>query len=201
MDETDSFDRLRGRLREGDEDAAAEVVRRLAARLNALARAQLDTWVRRKVDPEDVTQSVFLSFFTRYEAGRFDVASWDELWRLLAVIAAHKCTNRAVYFGAKRRNAGAEVPLSDPEHGSADNGRAIDPGPTPYEAAVLGETVEQLLRGLDNDDRSVVELSLQGWTTREISGRLGLSERTVRRFREHLKARLESMRAEAAAEA
>ena len=32
------------------------------------------------------------------------------------------------------------------------------------EAAVLAETVEQMMRGLEPDDRSIIEFSLQGYT-------------------------------------
>ena len=193
MREADSFERVGEALRDGDNAAAAEVVERLAARLNALARAHLDSWVRRKVDPEDLTQSVFRSFFARFEAGQFDVSSWDELWRLLAAIAAHKCVNRAEFFAAQRRDAAREQALVGPDGQIQDRDMALDPGPSPYEAAVLAETVELLLHGLDGDDRSVVELSLQGYDTREISDHLDLSERTVRRFRERLRSRLERM--------
>jgi RNA polymerase sigma-70 factor (ECF subfamily) len=56
--------------------------------------------------------------------------------------------------------------------------------PTPLEAAVLSETVGQLLAGLDEEERPVLELSLQGYTTREISERLGRAERTVRLLRD-----------------
>ena len=41
--------------------------------------------------------------------------------------------------------------------------------PTPSEAAVLSETVDQLFADLDEDERPVLELSLLGYTTREIS--------------------------------
>src|SRR5262245_40662511 len=68
---------------------------------------------------------------------------------------------------------------------------AVGREPTPDEAAVLAETVEQLLRGLDGDERSVVELSLQGYTTQEISETLGRAERSVRRLRERVRKRLE----------
>jgi DNA-directed RNA polymerase specialized sigma24 family protein len=198
MDQSDSFEGLMGRLRDGDQDAAVEVVRRLAARLNGLARAQLDTWVRRKVDPEDVVQSVFRSFFCRYEAGRFDVASWDELWSLLAVIAARKCINRVEYFSAKCRAGEVPAPAWWADD-SVGGWPAVAPGPTPLETAVLNEAVEQLLRGLEGDDRAMAELSLQGYTAREISARLGHSERTVGRLRERLKRRLERMQAAEAA--
>ena len=65
--------------------------------------------------------------------------------------------------------------------------------PTPIEAAVLSETVEQLLAGLDEQERPVLELSLQGYTTREISEQLGRAERTVRFLREGIRDRLERM--------
>jgi RNA polymerase sigma-70 factor (ECF subfamily) len=68
--------------------------------------------------------------------------------------------------------------------------------PTPLEAAVLGETVEQLLAGLDEEERPVLGLSRQGHTTREISERLGRAERTVRLLREGVRHRLERMRRE-----
>jgi hypothetical protein len=56
--------------------------------------------------------------------------------------------------------------------------------PTPVEAAVLGETVEHLFASLDEDERPILEMTLQGYTTREISERLGRAERTVRLLRE-----------------
>jgi RNA polymerase sigma-70 factor (ECF subfamily) len=48
-----------------------------------------------------------------------------------------------------------------------------------------------LLAGLDEDERGIVELSLQGHSTQEISDRLGHPERTVRRLRERVRQRLE----------
>jgi RNA polymerase sigma-70 factor (ECF subfamily) len=195
MDQHDSFAGLMGRLRAGDQDAATALFRRFTARLIALAGTKLDARTRGKVDPEDVVQSTYRSFFTRAEAGQFDVATWDELWALLAVITVRKCTNRARYFRAGRRDARAEIA---PVPGAEDPGDpilAIDRDPTPIEAAILAETVEALLRGLDADDRAIVELSLQGYTTPEIGARLGFAERTVRRVRERLKRRLERWQA------
>jgi RNA polymerase sigma-70 factor (ECF subfamily) len=68
--------------------------------------------------------------------------------------------------------------------------------PTPLEAAVLSETVEQLLASLDEEERPILELSLQGYTTREISELLGRAERTVRLLREGVRHRLERMQRE-----
>src|SRR4029079_10554541 len=79
MEPHESFVELAGRLRAGDEGAAAEVFRRFAGRLIALAHTELDARLRRKVDPEDIVQSVYRSFFTRHRAGHFDLATWDAL--------------------------------------------------------------------------------------------------------------------------
>ena len=63
--------------------------------------------------------------------------------------------------------------------------------PTPDEALVLAETVEDLLSSLRGDERAIVELSLQGYSTQEISAQTGRAERTVRRLRERVRKQLE----------
>ena len=63
--------------------------------------------------------------------------------------------------------------------------------PTPEQAAVLAETVEKMLGQLAPPERPIVELSLQGYSTREVSERLGRAERSVRRVRERVRERLE----------
>jgi RNA polymerase sigma-70 factor (ECF subfamily) len=196
MDEQDSFALVMDRLRAGDEDAATAVFHRFTGRLIALARAELDAKTRGKVDPEDVVQSAYRSFFTRVDAGHFELATWDELWALLMVITVRKCMNRARYFRAGRRDARVEVAPGPGTEGPGDLIAAIDREPTPSEAAMLAETVEQILREIDPDDRAIVELSLQGYSTAEIGARLGFAERTVRRVRERLKRRLHRMQAD-----
>ena len=59
MPPTESFDDVMGRLRAGEQSAAAtEIFHRFARRLIGLARTRLDDRVRGKVDAEDVLQSV-----------------------------------------------------------------------------------------------------------------------------------------------
>jgi RNA polymerase sigma-70 factor (ECF subfamily) len=61
---------------------------------------------------------------------------------------------------------------------------------------VLTETVDRLLAGLDADERPIVELSLLGHSTREISEELDMPERTVCRVRERVRHRLERAQGE-----
>jgi RNA polymerase sigma-70 factor (ECF subfamily) len=193
MPDDPTFPDLIARLRGGDEEAARLIFRRFAARLVGLARARLDARVRQKVGPEDVVQSVFRSFFVRHAAGQFDLGSWDGLWSLLTVITLRKCGHQAEHFRAACRDVAREQ--SPPEPGDSTAGwEAIAREPTAEEALQLTDVVEQLLAGLDEDDRRIVELALQGHTAAEISDQTGASERTVYRRLERIKARLERLR-------
>ena len=176
----DPFTELMARLRRGDDEAAAAVFRHFVRRLINFTRSQLDTWVRRKTDPEDVVQSVYKSFFARYEAGQFVVADWDSLWGLLTCIAVRKCANRVRFWQAARRESGREVSLSSA--GVSPEDRQLSARePTPAEAAALTETLEHLMQGLPAFDREVLVLHLQGHDIPDISVRVARSERTVRR--------------------
>jgi RNA polymerase sigma-70 factor (ECF subfamily) len=176
-----AFDDLMGRLRRGDPDAAADVFHRYAARLVALARARLAGRLRQKVDPEDVLQSAYRSFFRRHAGGEFDVADWDSLWGLLTVITVRKCGKWADWFRAGKRALGAEAP------GDAAARQAPAREPTPPEAAMLSEAVERLLAGVEGRERAVVELALQGATVEEISAQVGRTRRTVQRVLQRVK--------------
>jgi RNA polymerase sigma-70 factor (ECF subfamily) len=191
----DSFAEFLVRLQSQDDDAATELFGRFANQLVALAQQHISARLRHKVDPEDVVQSAYKSFFFRYGTGRLSVTSWGSLWALLTLITVRKCAERAAYHGAECRDAALEQPLSPGDDATAWL-QPFDREPTPLEAAVLSEIVEQLLAGLDADERPILELSLQGHTTREISEQLGRAERTVRLLREGIRHRLERMQGE-----
>lgn len=195
MSVNDSFANLMTRLRTGEDTAAREVFVRFASRLAGLARRHLDARMTAKVDPEDVVQSAYKSFFLRQREGTLDVGTWDGLWGLLTMITLRKCADRAAYYRADKRNVARET-----TSGAADDSApavtdlVLDREPQPDEAAALAETVEALFRTVDGpDERAILELSLQGHTAAEISEQLGRAERSVRRIREHIRKRLERM--------
>jgi RNA polymerase sigma factor (sigma-70 family) len=187
------FDRLMDRLRRGDEDAATEVFHRFVRRLLALAHSQLDSWIRTRVEPEDVIQSVFRSFFTRFEAGQFQLGDWDNLWTVLTLITVRKCANRLEFWQAAKRDLRREANArqqSDPLE------EALARDPTPSEAAILSETVEQLMKNVHEPDRSILALHLQGCDIAAISIHVQRTERTVRRTLERVRRVLMRLQAE-----
>lgn len=185
MATTDSFVDLMSRL-QTDEDAAARILfERFARRLIGLARLHLDARLAAKVDPEDVVQSAYKSFFLRQREAEWTIDGWDSLWGLFALITVRKCVARREMFHADKRDVRRE--------GSASVAGELlsEREPAPEEVLMLRETVEQMFRDIDDpDERKVLELSLQGYSASEISEQLGRAERTVRRFRERSRQRL-----------
>lgn len=186
-------------LRAGDEEAAARLFHQFAQRLVALAHAKLGRIIRQKVDPEDVLQSVLSSFFARQARGDWELRDWDSLWGLLAQITSRKCGRWSDYFQAACRDTNREVSRHQLGSDASAEWEPASPEPTPFEVALLAETVDHLLARLDERDRAIAELSLQGAKPPDISARVGCTERTVQRVMARLRKKLERLRDEGAA--
>jgi RNA polymerase sigma-70 factor (ECF subfamily) len=160
-------------------------------RLIGLARNHLHLQLQNKVDPEDVVQSAYKSFVLRYGDDAFNRVKLDGLWGLLSVITLRKCADRVRHYSAERRNVSREA--AAPAEGNEPWRDVLGREPTPEHAAALAEVVERLLAELSPPERPIVELSLQGYSTREVSEQLGRAERSVRRVRERVRERLERL--------
>ena len=185
-----SFEGFLRQLTDGGQSASAEVFARFAERLILLARSRLSAQLLQKMDPEDVVQSVFRSFFRRQGAGQFDFDNWGGLWGLLVTMTIRKCGRRADKFFAARRDIRREIP---PVGSLDDSIRPIDmPAnePTPAEAATLADFVEQLMGSLDERGRT---LRLQGCSVAEIGDQIGRTSRTVQRILDRISTRLKRL--------
>lgn len=197
MSPLDSFAALMDRLKAGENDAARVVFERFATRLMGLARKSLDGRLLQKVDPEDVVQSAYKSFFLGQREGGWEFGGWDGLWGMLTLITLRKCAHRAEYYQAEKRDVRRELPPATDSVGGAVDAFALDREPQPEEAALLVETVEALFHSVnDSDERAILELSLQGFTATEICDQTGRAERSVRRLRERTRKRLERMQSD-----
>jgi RNA polymerase sigma factor (sigma-70 family) len=194
MENSDEFQGVLSRLRAGKNDAAEQIFARYVRRLTALASRQFDSGIRHRADPEGVVQSVYRSFFSRDVRAHYRLEDWESLWKLLAVITVRKCTKRRQKY-RKEQTVTLGWPVAESETDAAWI-EAIDRAPTPAEAAALTETVSQLFRELDSDDREMAERILQGFTAVEIGLEFKCSERTVRRLRDLLRERLERLNSE-----
>lgn len=178
---------LLGRFRRGEGDAATELYLRYARRLRAVAEAQTAPDLRRRLDPDDIVQSVFRTFFRRAAAGQYDVPAGEELWKLFLVIGLNKVRAVAAHHRAAKRDVAA---TGDDVAAAADAAGADDASLT-----ALRLTIDEILARLPPAYREVVELRVAGHEVAEIAARTGRAKRSVERilqeFRETLRGQVD----------
>lgn len=165
------------RYRRGEDDAATELYVRYAERLRALAAAQTSPDLRRRVDPDDIVQSVFRTFFRRAAAGQYEVPAGEELWKLFLVIGLNKIRAVAAHHKAARRDVRTTA-------AGGDYDRAVDSTPAADATALdaLRLTIDELLGPLPATHREIIELRVAGHEVAEIAAKTGRAKRSVERI-------------------
>ena len=171
---------------DGDEDAARQLYERYSRRLKALVEKRLSEKMRRRVDPVDIVQSAFRSFFHRGERGDFAVSENGDLWGLLLDITLAKLCSRARFETAAKRDVNAEA--------SPDQSRwysqLLGDEPSPADAAALVDQIEAVLAKLPPLYGDVFALRLAGTNRREIARQLEISRQTVYRALDMIRSEL-----------
>jgi RNA polymerase sigma-70 factor (ECF subfamily) len=168
MPEPPDFATLLGRVRAGDADAAAELVRRYEPAVRLEARYRLrDRRVRQVMDSQDLCQLVMASFFVRAAVGQYDLNEPKDLVKLLVVMARNKAAKVARDQHRQRRDAGRV------EGGEAALEGLAAGGDSPSDAAAAREMLEQIRRRLSDEERRLTELRGQGREWAEIAAELG----------------------------
>lgn len=178
MSAPNSVKNLVERWQAGDEAAATELVERYQQELLPIVRAGLSAQLRQRLDPADILQSAFLSYFRRSRNGEYPIDSATSLWKLLRKIALNKIRRRAEEHHAQKRDVAREISLS--EVGAFTEPPAC--GPAPDEAVIYTELVASLFEGLKPIEAEMMQLSLDGFTTTEIAARLDYSRQAVQRL-------------------
>jgi RNA polymerase sigma factor (sigma-70 family) len=169
----------------GDQNAAQQLFDRYVERLLALARKRISQRLASRVDPEDVVQSVFRTFFGRAKAGQFQISDPDDLCRLLTRITVHKTLRQIAFHKAAKRDANQEAGQNDDAQERLLE--VLDNEPTPETANLFLDQLEHLLSQLRTQDREILELRMQGYNNVEIADRMGISDRKIRRLMERVR--------------
>ena len=170
--------------RGGDETAARELFDRYADRLVGLARRRLGQRLARRVDPEDVVQSVFRTFFARAKAGQFTISGQDDLCKLLFHLTVVKALRQVRHHKAAKRNLGQEV---EPAREELPEAHPFDREPNPEAVNAFLDQLEHFLKQLRPEERQILELRMQGCNVAEIAEKLGTYERKVFRLLERIR--------------
>ena len=168
MNETIAIGECVRRIRAGDEEAAATLVRLYEPAIRRAVRLHLnDRGLRRLFDSMDICQSVMASFFVRAAAGQYELERPEQLVRLLTTMARNKLASEARRQYRQRRNV--RRCLAGPE--AMAEVKSTEPSPS----RVLSgkERLELLLDRLDERARRLAELRAAGLSWAEIAARLG----------------------------
>jgi RNA polymerase sigma-70 factor (ECF subfamily) len=180
----DSFRALIARVRAGDEQAAAELVRRYEPAIRRAARVRLvDTRLNRLLDSMDICQSVMASFFVRAALGQFELETPDQLLRLLATMARNKLAGQVKAHRAARRDFRRVAAPADDGGGEPDGGAGPIAGqaPTPSREIAARELLDEALRRLSPEERRILDGREQGGQWAEIAAELGTSPEAARK--------------------
>jgi RNA polymerase sigma factor (sigma-70 family) len=176
------------RFRRGSQDAATQLYVRYVHRLRALVRANCSSQLTRRVEPEDIVQSVFRRFFRRVLQGDYDVPPGEELWGLFLVIALNKIRAEEAFHRAGKRDVRLTV-----SSGEAERLLAAQAGEDEAAYAVLQLTVEEALERFQPAQRQMIELRIQGHEVAEIARQTGRSKRSVERALQEVRAGLRAL--------
>jgi DNA-directed RNA polymerase specialized sigma24 family protein len=172
MAEGDSFAHFIRRIRAGDAEAAAQLLRDYESAIRLEVRLRLrDPRLRRLFDSMDICQSVLGSFFVRAAAGQYDLDQPEQLLKLLVAMVR----NKLAYHARRNQTRGRDYRRNqaiDPDQWQV---AAADPSPSQI---VAGRDLLQAFRQrLTEDERRLADLRAQGqgWQAYRCAARLGPS--------------------------
>ena len=140
---------------------------------------------RARLDPEDIVQSVFRTFFRRAATGHYVVPKGDELWKLFLVIALCKIRDASAYHRAAKRDVRRTRP-ADGEAPPANFASGRDEIALTTLQLVIGEILARLPPG----NRRIIELRIEGYEVAEIAVKTGRAKRSVERILQEFRDRL-----------
>ena len=170
-------------VKHGDSTAANRIWQHYFDRLVRSVRHRLYGQNRAVSDEEDIVLSVFDSFYSAVEKGRFpDLSDRDDLWRLLLRMSARKVVDKRRHDQRQRRGGGVNLHAFDHTTDGENVIEAIGNEPTPEMVLMIQESVEQFFSHLGVGQlRDLAGAKLEGYSNAELARRFDCSERTIER--------------------
>jgi len=181
------FAELLARARRGDEAALLELARAYEPEVRIVAHVLLGPALRPYLDSLDLVQSVHRSLLLGLRQEKFDLSSPERLIALAVEMVRRKVGRHWRHLQRQNRLEGGAGVTPGPD-------LATNPGtePDPARAAHLNDALARIIAQLDEMERRVVELRLEGFSTAEVARRLGLDADVLRvrlsRLRQRLRA-------------
>ena len=160
---------LMARIRAGDQEAAAQLVRQYEPLIRRMVRLRLeDQNLGRVFDSMDVCQSVLGSFFVRVGVGEYDLREPGQLVNLLIAMTKNKVAGAARREYRQKRDRRRQV-AGD----SAIARHVASEDETPSVALAGKELLEKATSLLGEDEKRIGELRAGGASWEEVAQELG----------------------------
>lgn len=167
LDET-TFTAFIKRIRSGDEQATADLVKRYEPEIRREVRLRLrDPRLRRDFDSMDICQSVLASFFVRAALGQYELDRPEQLLRLLVTMAR----NKLIYQVRRQRRQRRDNRLMD-ESGQ-EKLHTVASGASPSDVVAQREILQKVRERLNEEERKIADLRGQGREWAEVAAQLG----------------------------
>jgi RNA polymerase sigma-70 factor (ECF subfamily) len=174
MSEANPFRELLDRVRAGDQQAAAELVRHYEPLIRRTVRLRLKhPQLGRILDSMDICQSVFASFFARTALGQYQLHTQEDLLKLLVVMVRNKVATQARKRLQARQDCSLEAAGVDEE--------AAASGPSPSVQIADQDLLQEFRKRLSPQDRQIAEWRSQGRPWEDIAADLGGSAEALRK--------------------
>jgi RNA polymerase sigma-70 factor (ECF subfamily) len=137
------------------------------------------------VDPEDVVQSVFRTFFRRASEGYYAIPDGEELWKLFLVIALNKVRELGEFHRAAKRDVGHTTAID-----RLDEYAGLPQTSDEQAYGVLRMTIDELLGEMSDGQRRMVMMRIEGHGIDEIAQTTRRAKRSVERVLQRFRSRL-----------
>lgn len=185
----DEFRSLLVRAQKGDAHALAQLTQRYEPQVRIVARVMLGPALRPFLDSVDLVQSVHRAFLVGLREDQFALSSPDKLVRLALTLVRRRVAQHWRRLRRQKRFDHGTPGESDIAGLLASLG---SPEPDPAKAAQAKDDIRRVMQHLDDDDRQLIELRLDGFRTVEIAERFQIPASTLRMRLSRLREKLES---------
>jgi RNA polymerase sigma factor (sigma-70 family) len=180
---------LLARFQAGDERCLAELLQDFEPEIRRVARLRLGPLLRPHLDSLDMVQSVCVTLIEGFRRDQFTVTQPEQLVALAAGIIRRKIART---WRRLRTQIAAQARLSDQGESRSHAAGATVDAHDPAVEIQRQHDLEKLLSHVDPEDRHLLELRLEGFSTAEAARQMGANADVLRVRLSRLRKRLEA---------
>lgn len=184
------FADMLAQARQGDEAALRQLITEYEQEVHTVARIRLGSALRPYVDSLDLVQSVHRSLLIGLRDGRFDISTPQNLVALALTIVRRKVARQWRKVQRQQRLSGVDSRADElPDVLVGLVGKESDPA----ELASLRDQTQRLWSEMDQTERRVMELRMEGMSTADVARQLELDPDVLRVRVSRLRRRLRDL--------